>query len=96
MKLNFFWILWGFDALICVIVVIFFLIGLADGSVSSFNSGIWFAILSALVVIIAGGLCLKMVGWTGFATALLLVLAVPGVLYGVFIFLAVVTKTRWN
>jgi len=96
LKLWFFWILWGIDALICAIVVVFFLLGLADGSVSSFNTGIWIAILAALVVIIAGSLWLKVVGHPVFGTAFLLALGIPGILYGLFIFMAIITKSRWN
>jgi hypothetical protein len=36
-----FWMLWGWDALIASVFVYFFLVGLADGSVSSFNAGLW-------------------------------------------------------
>ncbi len=96
MKLWFFWIFWGIDALVGAIVVGYFFLGLADGSVSSFNSGIWAAILGALAVILAGSMWLKVVGRPGFGTALLLVLGIPGVLYGVFLFLVIVTKSRWN
>ncbi len=80
MKLWFFWIFWGIDALICTIVVVFFLLGLADKWVSSFNIGIWIAILAALAVIIAGSLWLKAVGHPVFGTTLLLFLAIPGIL----------------
>ena len=96
LKLWLFWIFWGIDALICTVVVVFFLLGLTNGSVSSFNIGIWVAILAALAVIIAGSLWLKGVGHPGFGTMLLLVLAVPGLLYGLFILLVAVTKTPWN
>jgi hypothetical protein len=94
LKLWFFWTFWGIDALICIIV--FFLLGLADGSVSSFNIGIWIAIGAALTVIIVGSLWLKVVGYPVFGTMLLLVLAIPGILYGLFLFLTIVTKTQWN
>ncbi len=96
LKLWFFWIFFGVDALIAVIVVVFFFLGLADGSASSFNSGIWAAILAALAVILAGSYWLKVIGSPVFGTMLLLVLGIPGVLYGLFLFLAVVTKARWN
>jgi hypothetical protein len=33
-------LLWGFDALIALVVLCFFFVGLADGSVSSFNRGL--------------------------------------------------------
>ena len=96
MKLWLFWLFWGMDALICPIVVIFFSLGLANGSVSSFNVGIWIAILVALAVILADGLWLKAAGHPILGTLLLLILAIPGLLYGLFLFLVAVTKTRWN
>lgn len=96
MKSWLFWILWGIDALISVIIGSFFLLGLANGSVSSFNIGIWITILAALAVIIGGSLWLKKCRYPVFATLLLLVLAIPGLLYGLFMFLIIVTKTSWN
>ncbi len=59
MKLWLFWIFGGIDALICIVVLVFFSIGLADGSVSSFNAGIWTVIWVALASIMAGGFWLK-------------------------------------
>ena len=88
--------LWGIDALICGIIVVFFFLGMVNGSVSSFNIGIWIPILAALVVILGGSLWLKKLGYPVLGTILLLVLAIPGLLYGLFIFLTIVTKTSWN
>jgi hypothetical protein len=91
-----FWIVGGTDAFICTIIVVFFVLGLVNGSVSSFNIGIWIAILAALTVIMGGSLWLKMHGYPVFGTILLLVLAIPGFLYGLFLLLTIVTKTSWN
>ncbi|OQY29762.1 MAG: hypothetical protein B6244_02950 [Candidatus Cloacimonetes bacterium 4572_55] len=66
MKLLFFWIFLGIDALISAIVVVFFLLGLENRSISLFNVGIWIAILAALAVVIAGSLWLKAIGYPGF------------------------------
>lgn len=96
MKLYLFWALFGIDALICAIVAYFFFLGLGDGSVSSFNAGIWIATWVALSVIIAGSLGLKAVGHPVLGIMLLLILAVPGLLYGLFLVLIMVTKPRWN
>jgi hypothetical protein len=82
MKLWLFWILWGIDALIGAIAVVFFLVGLTNGTVASFNLGIWIAILAALAVIIGGSLGLKAAGHPGFGMILCLVLAVPGLCTG--------------
>ena len=96
MKLRLFWISLSIDALICAITIIFFFIGLIDGSVSSFNIEIWIVILFVLAAIISGGLWLKTIGYPVFGTIILLVLAVPGLLYGLFIFLFVVSGSSWN
>lgn len=64
-----FWIPWAIDALIAALAVFFFPWGLADGSVSTFNIGLWM---------------------------LLLVLAVPGVLVGLFFLILIVGNPRWN
>lgn len=91
-----FWIPWGIDVLIAAIAVFFFLWGLADGSVSSFNIGIWTILLGALAALVAGTLWLKSNGRPGVATVLAWVLAAPGLLVGVFFFVLIVSNPRWN
>ena len=84
------------DALIVTIAVGFFLIGLGDGSVSSDNIGLWIGILAGLGAFFGGGLWLRRLGHPRLGTLLLLVLAVPGLLYGVFIVVLLVSDTPWN
>jgi len=96
MKLNLFKIFLSVDALICAIAIIFFFIGLVDGSVSSFNIGIWIVIFVVLAAIVFGSLGLKKIGHLVLGTILLLVLAVPGLLSGLFLFLFVVSGSSWN
>ena len=96
LKIGLFKIFWGIDLLICAIAAIFFFLGLADGSVSSFNMGIWTAILAALAIIMAGSHWLKTAGHLVLATLLLLVLAFPGILCGVFILVLLFTDLNWN
>ena len=91
MKLKLFWVCWSLDALICLIIAVFFVLGLIDGSVSSFNIGIWIAIFAAVGVVIGGGFWLKTLGFPVLATVLLLVLAIPSLLCVVFIVLLVAT-----
>jgi hypothetical protein len=91
-----FWLLWGFDALIAVVVLYFFFAGLADGSVSSFNIGLWLIILLGLAGIMGGSLCLLSAGRSGIATAILLLLAIPGVLFALFLLVLMITPPRWN
>jgi hypothetical protein len=80
--MTFFWILWGFDAFIALIFLYFFLIGLTDGSVSSFNIGLWMLILAGLAGILLGSLGLMKIDYLAIAKLLLCVLAVPGFLFG--------------
>lgn len=88
--------LFGIDALTAAVVLYFFFIGLADGSVSSFNMGLWTAILAGLAAVLGGGYALRAAGWTRLANLVLLVLAVPALLYALFILLVVTTNPRWN
>ena len=91
-----FWVPWTIDTIIAVIAFYFFFVGLADGSVSSFNMGLWLLILLGLAIIVGGGLWLKSAGHPGLATVLLLILAVPGFLYGLFLVIALIAPPRWN
>lgn len=91
-----FWILWSVNAAIAAIVLLFFFAGLADGSVSSFNIGLWLAILVAGFIILAGSLFLR--GKEHAIPALLMVIpvAAAGLLYALFILLVIVSGERWN
>ena len=94
--MNFFWILWGVDAVIALVFLYFFFIGLADGSVSSFNGGLWFLILAALGAILLGSHWLNTHQQETFAKILLAVLAIPGLLCGLFFLIILITNPRWN
>jgi hypothetical protein len=91
-----FWIPWTIDALIASVVLYFFFVGLIDGSVSSFNIGLWLMILFGLAIVVGGSLWLKSADHPGLSTALLLILAVPGVICGLLLVVAVIAGTRWN
>ena len=92
----FFWILWGIDAVLSLILLYFFFVGLADGSVSSYNMGIWTLILMGIGAIMLGSLWLKAHHYLIVANIVLGILAVPGLLYGLFLLLILITKPRWN
>ncbi len=89
-------ILLAIDAIVAAIVVYFFVVGLGDGSISEFNIQLWVVILLALAAIIGGGVLLDGKGYRKAANGVLLVLATPGVLYGLFLLLIVITQPRWN
>jgi len=92
----FFGILLAIDAVAALVIVYFFLIGLADGSVSSFNMQLWLGILTAIAAILGGGLLLKSKGQRIAANLVLLILAAPAALYGFFILSIIVFQPRWN
>ncbi len=96
MKSWLFWVSCGIDALVGAIVFVFLFIGLADGSVNADNIGIWMGMMAAIAVIIGGGLWLKKAGRMVLGTLLLLVLAVPSFLSGLFLFWFVVSGTQWR
>lgn len=92
----FFRILWGIDVVIAAIIVFFFLYGLVDGSVSSFNAGLWFVVLVTVAALLWGGHALRRAGREVPAMMVLAVLAVPGLLYGLFILSILILQPRWN
>jgi hypothetical protein len=81
---------------VLAVAVYFFAIGIADGSVSSFNILLWLVMLVCLGSIVAGGYGLNAHGRRKTATALLAVLAVPGILAAIFILALIVFQPRWN
>ena len=65
-----YWILLAVDGAAALVALYFFFIGLADGSVSSFNAGIWLALLGGLGAVIGGGLAFNAAGRRRAACAL--------------------------
>jgi hypothetical protein len=94
--MTFFWVLWGFDAIISLIVLYFFFVGLADGSVSSFNMGLWLMILAAVGGVMLGSLWLKSNNHLSLSKVILCIFAVPGLLYGLFVLMMLGNNGRWN
>jgi hypothetical protein len=84
------------DVVASAVIVYFFFVGLADGSVSSFNAGLWAAILLGVVAVLFGGWRLGAGGRRGVATALLAVMALPAFAFGLFALLLIVTQPNWN
>ena len=91
-----FWISWAIGALVSAACVYFFVIGLIDGSVSSFNAGLWLLMLATCAGVMGGSYLLKARGRTTLALLLSLVLSVPGLLFGLFMLMILLTNPRWN
>ena len=89
-------ILWGIDAIIAGIAVYFFVAGLADGSVSSFNITLWTLLLLALGAVLWGSRALRAAGRRGAAVATLLVPAFPGVIMGLFFLVIILGHPDWR
>ena len=87
---------WGIGAVVGGVVLFFFLVGLADGSVSSFNADLWTLLLVGTLAVTIGSLILKNNGRPGLGALLSLVLALPGLLAGFYILLILIMEPRWN
>jgi hypothetical protein len=72
------------------------MIGLADGTVSANNSGLWFVILVVLAAVMGGSLWLRSEHQIVLAKILLWLVAAPGLLYALFLLMVVIGKPRWN
>jgi hypothetical protein len=88
--------LWGVDVVAALIALAFFVIGIDDGTVSSFNMMLWIALLAGLAVIVFGSNALQARGQRGLAFILAAVLAVPVFLACLFFALLLVSGVRWN
>jgi hypothetical protein len=88
--------LWGVDVVAALIALAFFVIGIDDGTVSSFNMMLWIALLAGLAVIVFGSNALQARGQRGLAFILAAVLAVPVLLACLFFALLLVSGVRWN
>ena len=92
----FFRLLWAFDLIVAAVVIFFFVWGLLDGSVSSFNIALWLGLLALVVGVVVGGRALQRGGRTSAATLLLLVLAIPGLGFTLFVLMVLILQPRWN
>ena len=86
-----FWILWIFNALMALVPIYFFFVGLADGSISSRNIGMWFLILLAVAVVLGGSYLLKG-HQMAIAKTLLIIAAIPGIIALLYLLIIVVGK----
>lgn len=88
--------LFSIAVVVCSIMVCFFLVGLLDGSVSSFNIGIWFSILAGLIVIVGGSWYCNLKGKPRIANAMLLAIVIPALLFGLLLLVMIFSDAKWN
>src|SRR5262245_57531735 len=91
-----FWLPWSIDLIVALVFIAFFFVGLADGSVSSFNIALWMLVLGVVCGVVGGSLALRAAAYPKLAMALVTALAVPGVLVGLFFLAILVIPARWN
>jgi len=84
------------DILALIVTFYFFIIGIADGSVSNFNLGLWLFLIIAQVLILVGGYFLHQNNKFLIAKLLLAVTAIPSLIYLLFILLILITTPKWN
>ena len=91
-----FWLIWSIAAIVAAVVLYFFFVGLADGSVSSFNMLLWLALLAGVGLVVIGSLVLRAKGKPHLGMVLGLFLAAPGLAFGVFFLVLISSHARWN
>lgn len=84
------------SALTTFVAAAFFVIGLGDGSVSSFNLALWLGLLSAMALSLWAGYAFHARARLVLAIAALAVTAVPGVLAALFVLILMVTQPGFN
>lgn len=89
-------LLFIFDLLVAAVVFFFFFWGVSDGTVLSFNIGMWLGLLAALAGVLAGGYFLHANGYRVLAILVLLIPALPGLLYLLFFLFLLIAQPRWN
>ena len=91
-----FWVLWIFNAIMSLIPIYFFFVGLMDGTVSSSNIGIWFILLLVVAVVLVGSYLLRAANQMALAKILLIIAAIPGIMAILYFAVVMISKPRWN
>lgn len=79
-----------------LVLLAFFAVGVADGSVSSFNGTLWLGLLAAAGGSLWGGWTLRSRQHHLAAALVLSVVAVPGLLAALFALVLLIAQPRWN
>lgn len=87
-----FWVLFAFDAVLAAVLMAFFFIGIGDGTISSFNIGLWLTLLAVAGAVLGGSLILQARNHKRIALALILIPAVPGLTYLAFVLMMIIMQ----
>lgn len=82
-----FWIFWGIDALVALVLVCVFFVGLRDGSVAWDNGILCLVLLIGMAAYLLGGYWLFTHQYTIAAILLMAVLVAPTLFYGLYMLL---------
>jgi Na+/melibiose symporter-like transporter len=91
-----FYALFTINAIALAVIVFFFMWGLSDGTVSSFNGLLWLAMLAIPSALLFGGWLQWAKGHRGLALALVLLPALPAILFGLFFLMLIVFPPDWE
>jgi uncharacterized membrane protein YhaH (DUF805 family) len=94
--MTLYWILWIFTAIMSVVPVYFFFVGLKDGSITRRNFVLWLLILIIIAAVLVGSGWLKDHERLGMAKGLLALAAIPGVLVLLYFIVVIIGKPKWN
>jgi hypothetical protein len=89
-------LLWVIDAIVALIFLYFFFVGLGDGTVTGRNIVEWIFILAALTGVLWGSIWLRQQKHPYLALALVLILAIPAILFVMYFGMAIAGHERWN
>lgn len=91
-----FWFFWIFDAVMAIIPIIYFFIGLADRSITSRNIGLWVLLLVIIAAVLAGSMWLKANNHLSIANTVLVAASIPGWILLLYMLIILIGKPRWN
>ena len=87
-------ILWSMDALGTLVILYFFFVGLADGTVSERNMGQWSLILLLCAAVLGGSYWLRTNDHPDLAVLVTVVLALPALAFLAFVLIGI--NSKWN
>jgi hypothetical protein len=88
--------MWVIDALVTVVFLYFFFIGISDGSVSGTNIGLWIVILLILAAVLWGSIWLRNHKYPLLALILAMIVSIPTILFILYFGVAIANHERWN